>query len=247
MKTIERPQLIISSALLILITIIVLMLLTTGCVRERIEGNYDLQTEERNSQPFSRVESKGSFRVEIIPDDETWVEVKAESNVIPYIETWSNGTTLTVEYRNGYNIREHYPVEVYLHTPVLNSISLSGSGRLQSGKFFAQNAGISLSGSGSIDCEFETDRIEAVVSGSGNLFVTGIALKSDLQVSGSGGIQAFDLVQQDCEAGISGSGNIKTAVTHTLDAHISGSGCVYYLGNPSVSSHISGSGKVIRY
>lgn len=247
MKTIERLQLIISSALLILITVIVLMLATTGCVRERIEGNYDLQTEERNSQPFNRVESKGSFRVEIIPDDATWVEVNAESNVIPYIETWSNGTTLTVEYRNGYNIREHYPVEVFLHTPVITSINLSGSGKLESGKFFVQNADISLSGSGSIDCEFETDHVEAVVSGSGNLFVMGIALKSDLKVSGSGGIQALDLIQQNCEAGISGSGNIKTAVTNTLDAHISGSGCVYYLGNPSVTSHISGSGKVIKY
>ena len=247
MKTIERPQLIISSALFILLVIITLLLLSTGCVRERIEGNYDLQIEERTSQPFIEVESKGSFRVKIIPDDATWVEVKAESNVIPYIETWSNGTTLTVEYRNGYNIREHYPVEVFLHTPVLKGIRLSGSGRLVSGNFVASKAEINLSGSGSIDCQFDTDRLEAVVSGSGNLFVVGNAIESELHVSGSGGIQALDLIQNNCSANISGSGNIKTAVNSTLDARISGSGFIYYLGDPVVTSHISGSGKVIRY
>ena len=247
MKTIERPQIVISSALFILLAIILLMLTTTSCIRERIEGNYDLQTEERNSGSFTGVESKGSFRVEIIPDDDTWIEVKAESNVIPYIETWTNGNTLIVEYRHGYNIREHYPVEVFLHTPDLESISLSGSGRVVSGSFDTPRADIRISGSGSIDCAFETDHLEAAVSGSGNLMISGTATDTELRISGSGNIQSLDLLQYNCSANISGSGNIKASVSHSLDARISGSGCVYYIGDPVVSSHISGSGRVVKY
>jgi len=247
MKTIERPQIVISSALFILLAIILLMLTTTSCIRERIEGNYDLQTEERTSGSFTAVESRGSFRVEVIPDDNTWIEVKAESNVIPYIETWTNGTTLIVETRHGYNIREHYTVEVFLHTPDLESISLSGSGRVISGSFDTPQADVHLSGSGSIDCAFETNRLEAVISGSGNLQVSGTAGHTELKVSGSGGIHAFDLQQNNCSANISGSGNIRTSVSDALDARISGSGCVYYIGDPVVTSHISGSGRVVKY
>lgn len=247
MKTIERSQLAINTALLILLAIIIIMLTATGCVRERIEGNYDLTIEERNTPSFSEVKSSGSFRVVIIPDDATRVEVKAESNVLPYIETWSDGTTLTVNYRDGYNIHEHYTVEVFLHTPELNSIRLSGSGRIESGIFITHRAAIYLSGSGVVDCGFDADILEARVSGSGNLQVTGNAPKSQLYISGSGSIDALELYQADCSADISGSGNILAAVSNTLNARISGSGRVYYLGNPDLNTHISGSGKVIRY
>lgn len=247
MKTIERPQLIISSALLLLLALIILMLSATGCVRERIEGNYNVITEERNSQPFSEVSSKGSFRVVIIPDDATWVEVKAESNVVPYIETWSDGTTLTVDYRNGYNIHEHYAVEVFLHTPVLESIRLSGSGKVESGSFSSDQVDLQISGSGNMDCAFIAASLTANVSGSGNLSIEGIAESSNLKISGSGKIDALNLNQQSCLANISGSGNIITNVNESLEARISGSGCVYYLGNPSITSHISGSGKVLPY
>ncbi|MFH1119517.1 MAG: head GIN domain-containing protein [Bacteroidota bacterium] len=247
MKTIERPQIVISSALFILLAVILLMLTTTGCIRERIEGNYNLQTKERTSGPFTGVESKGSFRVEIIPDNDTWIEVKAESNVIPYIETWTDGNTLTVEYRQGYNIREHYPVEVFLHTPELESIRISGSGRVVSGSFDSPRADIHISGSGSIDCAFETNHLEAVISGSGNLMISGTADETELRISGSGNIQSLDLLQYNCSADISGSGNIKASVSHALDARISGSGCVYYIGDPVVTAHISGSGRVVKY
>ncbi|MBK6966503.1 MAG: DUF2807 domain-containing protein [Bacteroidales bacterium] len=247
MKTIERPQIIISTTLLFLLALIILMLSATGCVRERIEGNYDVIIEERNSQPFSEVSSKGSFRVVIIPDDATWVEVKAESNVVPYIETWSDGTTLTVEYRDGYNIHEHFTVEVFLHTPVLESIRLSGSGKVESGSFSSDRAELQISGSGHIECAFVTANLSANVSGSGNLTIDGIAESSNMKVSGSGKIDAINLNQKSCLANISGSGNILTSVSESLEAWISGSGCVYYVGDPAIETHISGSGKVKPY
>lgn len=247
MKTIERSQLVINTALLILLALIIIMLTATGCVRERIEGNYNLTLEERNTPEFSEVKSGGSFRVVIIPDDASWIEVKAESNVLPYIETWSDGATLTVDYRDGYNIHEHYTVEVFLHTPVLNSIRLSGSGRVESGSFTSDQVDIQLSGSGNIECGFITDDLNAKVSGSGGLYLEGVAQQSNLTVSGSGKIEALNLSQQNCLSNISGSGSIRTAVSTSLEAWISGSGSVYYLGDPVINSHISGSGKVLKY
>lgn len=247
MKTIERSQLVINTTLLILLALIIIMLTVTGCVRERIEGNYDLTMEERNTPAFREVKSGGSFRVVIIPDDATWVEVKAESNVLPYIETWSDGTTLTVDYRDGYNIHEHYTVEVFLHTPSLKSIHLSGSGRVESGSFTSDQVDVQLSGSGNIECSFITDDLNAKVSGSGDLYLEGAAQQSNLTVSGSGKIEALNLCQQNCLSNISGSGSIQTAVSTSLEAWISGSGSVYYHGNPFITSHISGSGNVLKY
>lgn len=247
MKTIEKTHVITSATLLLIIAFIVFVLLTLGCTRERIEGNYDLVTEERASQEFTQVLSNGSFNVTIIPDLVTRVAVKAESNILPYLYTDSDGDHMIIGFKNGYNIREHYMVEVFLHTPTLKSISLSGSGRVESGKFYANDAYINLSGSGNISCAFEAEDFHATISGSGNLTIEGSAKNSYLKVSGSGNISAFSLAQQNCRAEISGSGNIKASVSDFLEAWISGSGKVYYQGDPDVITHISGSGNVIRY
>ncbi len=227
--------------------LVLILLASTACMRERIEGNYNIISETRGSSSFTGVVSKGNFRVYIIPGDVPAVEVKGESNVLPYVETFVSGNRLMLEFKNGYNIREHFTVEVHITTPALNSIHLSGSGRLESGTFVCDHADIELSGSGSIESGFIAESIEAAVSGSGILFLGGQAGNGYLRVSGSGEIRAPECDLLNCDANISGSGNILVTVADELEAWISGSGCVYYIGNPGVISHISGSGKVIRY
>lgn len=227
--------------------LVLILLASAACMRERIEGNYDLISETRETSSFTGVVSKGNFRVYIIPGDVPSVELKGESNVLPYVETSVSGNRLVLEFRNGYNIREHYTVEVYITTPELNSIHLAGSGLVESGAFACDNADINLSGSGRIACGFIAENIEAVVSGSGILSINGQAGNGYLRVSGSGEIRAQECDLLNCDANISGSGNILVTVADELEAWISGSGCVYYMGNPGVISHISGSGKVIRY
>jgi len=247
MKVIEKPQAVIYTTLLILLFLIALILTLSGCVNERIEGNRDLVTLERSSQPFSEVISSGSFNVQIIPSAETRIEVKGESNILPHLSTYSNGTTLTIKYSDGYNIREHYPVEVFLYTPVLKSVRLSGSGMVECGSFIADNVNLNISGSGSITGDFEAENIEALISGSGNMYLAGNAITGKLTVSGSGNINAENLLLEHCSANTSGSGNIIVKVTKTLNSTISGSGSVYFLGNPVITTHISGSGKVLKY
>lgn len=247
MKAIEKPQAFIYTALFILLALITLILALSGCMSERVEGNRDLMTEERTSLPFSEIVSQGSFNVTIIPSTETYVVVKAESNILPYLYTRSDGTTITVGYKNGYYIHEHYPVEIFLYTSEVRSIRLSGSGLVEYNGFHSADVNLQLSGSGSISADFVSERLEASISGSGNINLKGSAKNTSLNVSGSGTLNTINLRQENCTASISGSGNIKTFAAKTLDAHITGSGSVYYKGNPAISSHITGSGKVQPY
>ena len=247
MKAIEKPQAIITTALFFLLALIALMLTMSGCVSERVVGNHDLITEDRTSETFKKVVASGSCSVYVIPSDETRVEVKGESNILPYLNTWSDGTTITIRFDDMISIKEHYPVEVYLYTPELNTIRLSGSGNVESGSFFSENVDLNISGSGGITADFDTENLDATISGSGNIYLSGFASNTDLRISGSGNIDAADLEQRNCFSGITGSGSVITQVTHSLNADITGSGSVFYLGNPQITSHISGSGKVARY
>jgi hypothetical protein len=247
MKAIEKPQLIINLTLVLLLTALALILLVSGCTGERIEGNRDLLTQERSPASFQRLIVQGDIIVRIIPDSVTRASVRAESNVLPYLRTESDGTTLLVEFTPGISLRTHYPVEVFLFTPSIKSINQSGSGTIECMGFSEPSVNLQLSGSGSISGNFITDHIETRLSGSGIVALSGSAAESDLSISGSGRINAAEMYQTHCQTNISGSGEIVTAVSETLNATISGSGNVWYLGNPAISSRISGSGRVLPY
>lgn len=247
MKVIEKPQAIIYTTLFLLLTLIVLILTLSGCYSERVEGNHDVISLDRPSQAFTDVVSQGSFSVVVIPSVETRVVVKAESNILPYIYTMSDGTTMTLRFSNGVNIREHYPVEVFLYTPVLRSAWLSGSGNIALSGYNTTDMNLQISGSGNINAGFTANSLNASISGSGNMYLTGTVKNSTFTISGSGNINSQALFQENCTSGISGSGNCIVAVSNTLDAYISGSGSIFFTGNPSITTHNTGSGSVQRY
>jgi hypothetical protein len=246
MRVIDKPQLIISTSLLILLAIIFLILTMTGCINDRINGNNDVIVQNRPSQPFYEVVSEENFYVKIIPSAEARIDVKGESNIIPHLSTIVKGNTLNLKFNNGISINEHYPVEVYLYTPAISSVKLPGSGMIDFDSFNTNAMYLNISGSGNIIGNFITNKIEAVLSGSGNIELSGTSSTATYYVSGSGNIAARNLVTEYCTADISGSGNIDISVLKALEAIISGSGIISYHGNPVVTSQITGSGKLIK-
>jgi hypothetical protein len=247
MKAIEKPLAIIYLTLFSLLALLFFVLSTTGCSSDRIEGNQDLVTQTRPSQPFSEVVSEGSFYVKIIPSTETRIEVKGESNIIAHLSTYSNGTTVTLKFNDGLSILEHYPVEVYLYTPTLHSVRLPGSGTVVCESFSTTTMYLGISGSGSIIGDFVSEKVEADISGSGNIDLSGEATTGVYTVSGSGNITANNLHVEYCSANVSGSGNMTLYATKTLDVDISGSGTITYLLNPVVTSKITGSGRLVKF
>jgi hypothetical protein len=64
-------------------------------------------------------------------------------------------------------------------------------------------------------------------------------------LSGSGNIDAADVMSQAVKASVAGSGTIKIWVNGSLDADVEGSGDVYYKGTPSsIHKSVTGSGSV---
>lgn len=252
---------IISTTLIIIIALF--LTLGTGCSKlVRIDGNGSVVTETRYSVSFNYVENQGSFDVYIIQDTISFVEIQAESNLIPHIRTIVHGNTLEIDTRE--NLGNNYSMNVIVHTPVIDGVALSGSGlidvdNIETGTFEAVLSGsgviygdvssvnfyTSLSGSGEIDFFVDTDVSKAIISGSGDIKLNGISNYADYKISGSGNIDAFGLPVNECTAKISGSGNIYTTVSDLLNITISGSGNLYYRGDPSINSNISGSGLII--
>lgn len=233
---------------LLFLSVLAILFFTTACVNEiSVKGNGIPSTEGRITPDFERVKSAGAFDVHITSGDEYEVVISAEQNIIPYIETSvSGGGVLYIESRGTYNLKNRLPMEVFITTPELQGVNLSGSGVITSDYFTTEHYDISLSGSGKISVAVEAEQIDASISGSGKLELSGIAEDAFFNISGSGDIDSYNLELNNCKASISGSGNMWVNASENLHATIAGSGNIYYYGNPSVQTHIAGSGNVIH-
>ncbi|MGP1602869.1 MAG: GIN domain-containing protein [Treponema sp.] len=90
----------------------------------------------------------------------------------------------------------------------------------------------------------EIKEIEA--AGSGDILLRGKAENLKCSVSGSGGIQAFDLPAVNVDCTIAGSSSIEVNAQKILAAKIAGAGSVLYRNTPEVRMNISGSGRCRR-
>ncbi len=116
----------------------------------------------------------------------------------------------------------------YLHAPLEVSINHTGSGKIYA---------IVLDGL----------KVDANLTGSGIISLSGDAKTADLGLSSSGKIDALGMVVSDANAMISGSGKIFVYAKDYLNVTITGSGDVYYRGNPLITTRITGSGSVRPY
>lgn len=226
---------------------LVLLSGASSCIDDiMIKGNGIQASEARIVSVFEKVKSSGSFEVHVTQGDETNAIISADENLLQYIETSVSDNTLNIDIRGTHSVQNRLPMEIFITTPVLEGVKLSGSGIITTDYFKSNEMDVILSGSGIIKTAFDANKADVLISGSGKVELSGNVNKADLKISGSGNIDALDLLTKDCDTATSGSGDMWISVDRLLDAKISGSGNVFFSGESAVESHISGSGKIIR-
>ncbi|MEZ4893131.1 MAG: head GIN domain-containing protein [Saprospiraceae bacterium] len=209
-----------------------------------LRGKGVLVTETRNEQNFHAIDFCSSGQVEVYTDSVYSLKVTCEENIIPYLETRVENGVLKVYFSR--NVWDVDGLRIRVGAPNWDGFDLSGSGSIYvNDPIYGQHLDLDISGSGKIkiaDADFFSSNLR--VSGSGDLYLSGIGDDLYANVSGSGNINALDFSVKNAVAKVSGSGNIRLNVLETLEVDISGSGNVEYLGSPQVNSHVSGSGNI---
>lgn len=140
-------------------------------------------------------------------------------------------------------IGEPQSVEFYAQTEVLDVLSYKViNGILQIGF----KPGYTVKTSEEIRAEITIPSVYfAGITGAADFNLSGEQqLKLDIYISGTGNVEAFDMVVDDCNIQISGAGNCEVHVIDKLDVTITGIGNVRYRGNPTVTSDVSGLGNI---
>lgn len=218
---------------------------------ERIAGNGDVATEARDTGAFDGVSLSGGFDVVIRQGSGSKVEVKADRNLLPYIETrvvdGSKGRTLEIGPKKGYNVSASTNPSFTIEMPALRAVAVAGSGTIKVEAMKTGGIDAAIAGSGDIRfAGLDAERLGMKVSGSGDIVAAGRCEQASVSIAGSGDVKAGELVTGEVKVSIAGSGNAQVNATRKLNISIAGSGDVKYAGSPEISSSIAGSGKVSR-
>ena len=226
---------------------LILSVLFSGCIQPGcIQGSGNYTTENRTVDDFSSMSFSSAGEV-YLSQGPKHLRIEAEDNIIRGLMTEVGSGRLTIRHTAAC-INPHKPIKIYVSTPHIEGLDISGSGSITGLSPIESDAfRIDVSGSGDINLDVNCKDLSTTISGSGSAVLRGLAADNSVDISGSGAVHGYDLKTNRSTVRISGFGTAEVNVHDELNTNISGSGSVSYKGHPRMTSQeISGSGSVMN-
>ena len=182
-------------------------------------------TQRRDVPAFDGVELAGGNNVVIHVGKPQSVVVKADDNLLSRVTTKVQSGTLVIANTPG-SLVAKTPMSVVVTVPTLGELTLAGGGNIVADGIETQSLTVTLSGSGNLTGSGTAGSLGVTLSGSGNAWFTGLVADDVHAVlSGSGNI--FVTASKSLAASIPGSGTIVYAGNpHDVTKDVTGSGVV---------------------
>lgn len=244
MKTLRLSWLL---PVLLLLSAVTLSAFSLNNYNERVKGSGTIKNETRTEGIFRSIKTSGSYNVYITQGTKHDIRIEADDNLLPLIVTKVSGGDLEIYTKKGYEIKPSKTINIYVTLEQLDELSSSGSGGFYStGKLKGGKVKFSFSGSTKTDVDLDANDLQIEVSGSSHLNLKGNIPTTRYDVSGSADVEALDLVADNAEINISGTGKLDVAVQKKLNVNVSGMGKVRYKGSPVINQSSSGMAKVTK-
>lgn len=197
----------------------------TGCRYWGVRGNGDIAKEDRSIGEFTELEVSGAFVVYVQLDEEPYLEIETDENLMSYIEIYSRGDKLIIESDKNLNPTED--VVIHVSTYTLERLESAGANSV-------------------IVKEVDTDELRVEISGAGSAKFRGIVNRLKCDLAGAVHLYADELEAEDVDIDVSGACNANVFATNRLKADVSGASSLYYKGNPEQKLDVSGVSKIER-
>lgn len=176
-----------------------------------VKGSGNLQTEKRALADFTAIEVGGAFEVEVVAQKEFSVEIEADDNLLPLIETEVRGGTLEISTKQRISSKQR--LRVRISAPNIESVQVSGASKLSLANLKNDSLKVDLSGASKVRVDGETRNLE-------------------IEMSGASKVDAENLKAENVTVDASGASSAAVSVSGDLKADLSGASNVTYTGNP---------------
>jgi len=190
-----------------------------------IDGQGVIVSETRVLTDFNRINSSIYADILLTQGSKEDIIIEAQQNILDEIETTVVNDELRITLNRCVDIPE--AVKVYITIPEIQGLTLTGVGG-----FMAQN-------------DFSLTDFDVTLTGTGDITLQGTANTFDILLTGVGDVNAFNLITEETNVNITGTGDVEVFVNDELNVTITGVGDVLYKGSPVITTNITGLGSVI--
>lgn len=242
--------------------IIIAILLATFSSMFAEDKKVEIMDKEVHVQNFEKVLLLGSDKIVFTLGDKPSVRIHGIKQDVEAVIINQSGKTLEVSRKNTFNNgrglksllkeiwngTEHEGVVVYVTSPDLTEVTLTGSGDfVAKGKIDTDNLKITLKGSGDmVFNDIICDKIDVTLTGSGDIDINNVeSLSSDVQLRGSGDVEIkqFNVLKTSLSLYGSGDIDVNCEKCGSVKASLVGSGDITITGQFKLESKsVSGSG-----
>lgn len=212
------------------ILFIAVIILATSCYRGK-KGSGNIITETRNVQPFTAVHANTSIDVDVKQGSETSVVVEADDNLIKYVETIVEGNELKIRLKNV-SLWNHSTIRVHVVSPKYTGFEATSSAQIIGETTITSSDKITLkaNSSGKIEMQIDAPIVEADVSSSADIILSGRTKDVKADASSSGSLDLEKLQAETATAEASSSANISLFASVKINAKANSSGDIKYKG-----------------
>ena len=211
----------------------------------RIAGSGQITTTQRQVTGFKGIALDVPARVVIVQGDSEGVLIETDDNITPLIETVVENDQLKIRLAQRFTSIRPKSLKITVNARQIESLSISGSGDIQSGQIKSNSLSTRIAGTGEVRVtKLDVDNLSVSIAGNGDFSAGGRADSVRSSISGSGDIKTSTLAAKTVKLSIAGSGNAQVWASQGLTISIAGSGDVSYYGDAAVTQSVAGSGRI---
>jgi hypothetical protein len=210
-------------------------ILLAGCGSIPITGSGNVVTQEEAITGFDKVDISYSFEANISQGDTFSVVIRADDNLVEYLQVVKEGNTLQIGLKPNHPEIRSATLEAEVTMPELAGLDLTGASHVTvTGFKSAQALVVDASGASHLRGDIEAGDLTFNLDGGSEVILTGSAENATIKASGSSEVDlsAFSVVDANVEAG--GASQVAVNASGRLDVDASNSAQVYYLGSPTL-------------
>ena len=212
---------------------------------EKVRGNGNIVNVQRNVGSFNNIEVGGAVEVRVKQDAANSVRVETDENLLEYLDVFTDGNTLVIQSKKGYNLRPSKAIIVYASAPQFRNLDVSGASKLiGESPLSGSELELGASGSSEIDLEVKVSKLQADISGASSIQLKGSSTLFDTEASGASTIRCLDLDTEETTLDLSGASNAEVTASKQLNIDASGASDVRYRGNANINQKSSGASSV---
>ena len=212
---------------------------------ERIRGNGNIVTVQRNMGSFNSIEAGGAVEVRVKQDAANSVRIETDENLLEFLDISIDGSTLVVRPRKGYNLDPSDEIIVHASSPNFKTIEVSGASKVLSESVIkGDELELGASGASEIRMQVETSTLKADLSGASTLELKGTSSRFSTEASGASKIKCMNLDTDETDLHVSGATDAEVTANKQLNIDASGASNIDYRGNASINQKSSGASSV---